>query len=101
MTINFGGHWLDLTHAKCLEETSDASPSDEIYVIFFVGRFGVAGLPGVKVGRNGPHEDFDEGEVRVIHQTVWGLDGLSNTPLSPTQVIILASMIEHDSGNPA
>jgi hypothetical protein len=93
--------WMKLTHVRCFGETSDGSPSDEIYVVMFSAAVGGGLLPAGIATMTPLMEDFDDTDKpRLDGTTNWGLNGSPGPIASPNDVIFLAGMMENDSSEP-
>src|SRR5436853_3116512 len=121
MAVNIFG---TVKHIHCLEE-NDFIGSDEPYVL--VAAIDMTTFPpGLEVTVYGPWSDVDAGEIHstmkpptglppqiektlidalskfeVLRIPFWGLDNKTPKAIAkPTDVIFLASVLEHDDGNP-
>jgi hypothetical protein len=111
-----------LRSITCLNESSEASDSDEPYVLVTAVDLGPL-VPQVEVTLYGPFSDVDAGEthgtiaipanlppevreiflqIPLVRRPFWSLDndhaGLVNTP---GQVIFIVSVMENDDGHPS
>ncbi|MEQ4714779.1 hypothetical protein [Nonomuraea sp. B19D2] len=100
---------INLQSIKCLNETSEASASDEVYVLVTTALFRTP-LPGVpasvaehNVIHYGIFEDMDDDDpnpVTVSGPAFWGLDGNPAPIGEPDDVAVIVSLMEHDNGSP-
>jgi hypothetical protein len=105
------GLLMELLSIRCRDESSEASASDEVYVIATVAglRPPVAGipippLPDVQVVSFGiftDMDDDDENPVMVNGRPFWGPDGNPRDILDPADVAVILSLMEQDNGSPA
>ena len=101
---------IQLHSVRCLNESSEASDSDEVYVLVTVAnlRPPVEGLPlpaipnfrVFRYGVFGDMDDDDESPVIVNGPSFWGMDGVAEEIANPTDVAIVVSVIENDNGVP-
>lgn len=98
---------IRLTRIRCIEEINEASASEEAYVLITAVKLQqppLAGLPAIhniRVTRYGVWEDFDAGETKVnAGRPFWGFHSLPEDIADPANVIVVASLLEHDNGSP-
>lgn len=111
---------ISVQSIKCLEETDEVG-ADEPYVLVTAVDLAKP-IPRVEVTRYGPWSDVDQGETKVtqvlspktpaflkrtfeasglVRTPFWGLDNKSADRIDdPSDVVIIASMMEHDDGQP-
>jgi hypothetical protein len=102
---------IELHSIRSLNESSEASSSDELYVLVTVAsvRPPIAGLPIPAIpdfrvfsyGVFGDMDDDDAGPVIVGGPPFWGMDGAPEDIADPTDVAIVVSVMEQDNGTPA
>jgi hypothetical protein len=102
---------IELHSIRSLDESSEASASDELYVLVTVAsmRPPIAGLPipaipNFRVFSYGVFEDMDDdddGPVIVGGPPFWGMDGSPEDIGDPNDVAIIVSVMEQDNGTPA
>jgi hypothetical protein len=105
------GLLIELHSIRCRNESSEASASDEAYVLATVAalRPPVAGLPvpplpDLQVVSFGIFEDMDDddaGPVIVNGRPFWGPDGNPRDIVDSGDVAIILSVMEQDNGTPA
>jgi PASTA domain len=101
---------MELHSIRSLNESSEASASDELYVLVTVAsvRPPIVGLPIPAIpnfrvfsyGVFGDMDDDDPGPVIVRGPPFWGMDGPEDIA-DPDDVAIIVSVMEHDNGTPA
>jgi hypothetical protein len=102
---------IQLHSIRCLNESSEASASDEAYVIVagaglrppFAG-LPIPALPNQQVVSYGiftDMDDDDEAPVIVDGRPFWGFDGTPRDILDPSDVAFVVSVMEQDNGTPA
>ena len=102
---------IELHTIRSLDESSEASSSDELYVLVTVAtlRPPIAGLPipaipNFRVFSYGIFEDMDDDDpapVIVGGPPFWGMDGVPEDIADPNDVAIIVSVMEQDNGSPA
>jgi hypothetical protein len=102
---------IELHSIRSLDESSEASASDELYVLVTVAsvRPPIAGLPipaipNFRVFSYGVFTDMDDddpGAVIVGGPAFWGMDGTPEDIGDPNDVAIIVSVMEQDNGSPA
>ena len=99
---------IRLHSIRCLNESNEASSSDEAYVLVTVATLrqplpGVPALPNFRVFKYGIFEDMDDddpGPVVVGGPGFWGMDGVPAEIIDPSDVAIVVSVLEQDNGVP-
>lgn len=98
---------IRLRTIKCVSEENEATASEETYVLTTTVQFTrtLPGLPSVhnlRVERFGVWEDFDAREIKLnLGDPVWGQNGAPADIADPGDVVVLASVLEHDNGDPS
>ena len=102
---------IELHSIRSLNESSEPSASDELYVLVTVAsvRPPIVGLPIPAIpnfrvfpyGVFGDMDDDDPGPVIVRGPPFWGMDGTPEDIGNPDDVAIIVSVMENDSGTPA
>jgi hypothetical protein len=102
---------IELHSIRSLDESSEFSSSDELYVLVTVAsvRPPIAGLPipaipNFRVFSYGVFTDMDDddpGPVIVGGPAFWGMDGAPADIGDPNDVAIIVSVMEQDNGSPA
>ena len=100
---------VQLHSIKCLNETSELSASDEVYVLVTVANLrrldpDIPAPPNFQVFSYGVFEDMDDDDddsVVVDGSAFWGMDGTPQNILDPAEVAIVVSVMEHDNGTVA
>jgi hypothetical protein len=101
---------IHLHSIRSLNESSEASASDEAYVLVTVATLRpplpglpIPAVPNFRVFQYGIFTDLDddEGPVSVNGAPFWGMDGVAEDIANPDEVAIVVSVLEHDNGSPA
>lgn len=83
----------------CLEESNEASPTDEPYVL--ITSVQLNGLPDVRTFLYGPWEMDDGDTVTIVTEApFWGLDSQPRQIGNPNDVLFIATVMENDAGSP-
>ena len=111
---------IAVSEIKCLVETSEASASDEPYVLVVAADLQSV-IPNVEAVLYGPWDDVDAGETArtfgpvvppgfdwdlydflpyVIRKPFWGLNRQPTVINNPAQVMFLVAMMGNDDGKP-
>jgi hypothetical protein len=97
---------IRLRTIKCVSEDNESSASEEAYVLtttvhFIRPQFGLPAVHNLRVERFGIWDDFDAGEIKLnLGNPIWGQNGAPVDITDPGDVVILASVMENDNGDP-
>ena len=102
---------IRLHSIRSLNESSEASSSDEYYVLVTVASLRppiqalpIPAAPNFRVFAYGVFEDMDDDDdspVIVPGPPFWGMDGSPADIVDPSDVAIVVSLMEFDNGGPA